>query len=360
VNSDPNPEIRSRCAGLLPKATSLEMKARLEVFLADAENRYEHDLPGWNQFRATVCRDWTMFGYIVARDRTLEKAARTAFVELISTPMNKCVVMATGGSQTELNSVVIARRQELYNLKFPRPVRGPAGGGFVVEPNSRRDPTTEDIAALLFAETLAPQTSARVIPRAATIFQLINTSGFTSQIRDTDEKGRVFKAILVSWLESRINPNDLLQGMNVASQLGLSESSLRMSARLFTTQGTPPIYRGTAVATLARSGSKEHIPLIEKALDDTAILTLVRETNHGNGDSENANQEIQIRDVALALSIQLAGGKPEDYGFTDQFDVVDRTMGLTAGNSFLRYIPNEKRAAAFEKWKEWWANNKDK
>jgi hypothetical protein len=355
VSADPNPEIRNRCAALLPKATALEMKARFEVFLADVEGKYDHDLPGWNQFRAMVRNDWTLFGYLISSDRSLEKAARSVFVELISNPANKCVVMATGGSQTELNSIVIARRQELYNQKYGGRMAGP--GGFVAAPAERRDPTAEDIAALLFAESLAPQVVARV-PRQASISVLIASSGFSSQVRDTDEKGRVYKAIAVAWLESRANPNDLYQGMSIASSLGLSNVSLRMAGRLFATPGATVSYRGNAAMTLARLGSKEHIPLLEKAFEDTGVLTLARANIRGNIGDETPNHEIQIRDVALAVSIQLAGQTLEDYGFIDQF----KTNGPgTINYTYTRYyLPDEKRTAAFEKWKAWWAKNKDK
>jgi hypothetical protein len=355
VNADPNPEIRNRCAALLPKANALEMKARLEVFLADVEGKYEHDLPGWNQFRATVCNDWIFFGCRISSDSSLEKAARSVFVELISTPANKSVVMGAGGSQAERSSIVIARRQELYSQKYGRPI---GAGGFTASTIGRRDPTAEDIAALLFAESLAPQTTARV-PRQASISLLITSSGFSSQARDTDEKGRVYKAIAAAWLESRINPTDLYQGMTIATNLGLTNLSLRMAGRLFTTPGGTVNNRGNAAMTLVRLGGKEHIPLLEKAFEDTGVLTLARVGIRGNIADEVPNHEIQVRDVALAVSIQLAGQTLEDYGFIDQFKANGGPDGF--GYSYTRYyLPDDKRTAAFEKWKDWWAKNKDK
>ena len=47
VNTDPNPEVRSRCSDLLPKATALDLKARIEVFLeyeaSASRERRAHD-----------------------------------------------------------------------------------------------------------------------------------------------------------------------------------------------------------------------------------------------------------------------------------------------------------------------------
>jgi hypothetical protein len=357
VNTNPNPEVRTRCEGLLPRANSLEMKARLEVFLADAESKYEHDLPGWNQFRATVCNDWNLFGFAISSDHSVAKSARSVFVDLISTPRNKGVVMAAGASQAELTAVVIGRRQELYNLR----VRQPGGpGGFATEPVVRRDPTAEDVAALLFAESLASQSPARV-PRTVSISVLLSSSGFYTQVRESDEKGKVYKAIVTAWLESRINPMDLYQGMTIAPTLGLSDQSVKMAVRLLTSPGAPVAYRGNAATTLVRNAGKEHIPLLETAFEDTSVLTLARPNIRVNVDSDPVNNEIQVRDVALAVSIQLAGEKIEDYGFVDQYKTINVGTGNAGAYSYSRYyIPPEKRAAALEKWKEWWAKNRDK
>src|SRR6478735_7468077 len=49
ATSDSDPEVRYRCARLLPKAGADELRARLETFLADTTNKYEHDLPGLKQ-----------------------------------------------------------------------------------------------------------------------------------------------------------------------------------------------------------------------------------------------------------------------------------------------------------------------
>ena len=359
VNSDTNAEIRTRCESLLSKANYLELKARLEVFLADVDGKYNHDLPGWNQFRSTLCGTRTLFGCPISGDPALEKAARSVFVELISTPENKAVVMAAGGTQTELNAIAIGRRQELYNRRIGR-VRGP--GGFAAEPSGSREISAADVASLLFAETLAPQIAGRV-PRGASMSVLITASSFSTHARDSDERGRVYKAIAAAWLDSRMNPLDMYQGLTLASQLGLPEQSFRISARMLTTPGATPLYKGNA-ATILRSGGREHIPLLEKALEDTSVLGQAQVRIRTNND-DDALPDIQVRDLALTIAIYLAGEKVEDYGFIDQVNGHNNLTTLKGGGagytSYTRYyIPDDKRAAAFEKWKVWWAKNRNK
>lgn len=345
LNTSPNAEIRSRCEGLLPKATALELKARLEVFLADVDGKYEHELPGWTQFRAKVCNERKLFGFVLSADKVLERAARSVFVELISTPANKAVVMATSASENELNATVIARRQELTGL---RPGRI-AGGG--ISTVSRREVGTEDVAALLFAESLAPQTASRV-PRQASASLLMRSSGFTSHVLDTDDKGRVYKAIAAAWFDSRTNPLDLYQGMSLAGNMGLKAESLRMAARLLATQGGISLYRTNAASVLAASGGKEHIPLLEKAFEDAGVLNPVRAPTP---DGEWVSRDLQVRDVALSLAIQFSGQSPVDYGFTDT------SSGGLVGVSYNRFfLPEKQRTAAFNKWKEWRAKSLEK
>ena len=63
--------------------------------------------------------------------------------------------------------------------------------------------------------------------------------------------------------------------------------------------------------------------------------------------------EIQIRDVALAVSVILSGQKLDDYGFVDQFP------HNGTGYTYTRcYFPDDDaRKAALDRWKEWRAKN---
>ena len=79
IATDSNPEIRFRCQRLLPKANALDLRARMDTFLADTEGQFQHDLPGWNQFRTAVGAERRVFGIPVRTDRALAQAADAAF-----------------------------------------------------------------------------------------------------------------------------------------------------------------------------------------------------------------------------------------------------------------------------------------
>lgn len=349
ANTDPNAEVRNRCQTLLPKATSLEMRARIEVFLADTEGKFDHDLPGWNELRSLARNEWALFGYHVWSDRSLDKAARVVFAELITTPANRFVMMAVGG-QGDLAAVASTRRQELYSLAYPRAV---VVNGMVTYPG-RKQPTLADITALLLAEAQSDGKSAA--PRNSSITSLVNVSGFNAAVQGAGDTARVYRAIAASWVDTRRDPMDMYYAMTIAQTLGLNDASVRVAVRLFESKGAVVSYRGMAAARLAQLGTKEHLPLLEKAMaDNTVIVTLRRQVVKKDGKSEVVATEIQIRDVALAVSLILSGQKPEDYGFIDQH----RASGVTGTSfSYTRfYLPDEDRKAAFEKWKEWRGKN---
>jgi hypothetical protein len=232
------------------------------------------------------------------------------------------------------------------------------GGGVAPATVPRKNPTAEEIAALLLLGSVTTKSPAR-IPGHISISLLVTTSDFPSQIRGHDDAGRVYKAIALAWLDTRTDPIDLYQGMIMASNLGMPESSVRLAARLFATKGSPAAYRGSAAGTLSNFGNKEHIPLLEMAFEDKEVIASVRNKLPGKAKNETANCEIQIRDVALVVAIQLTGQAPGDYGFVDQQKSSEGSPDVI--HSYTRYyIPNEKRTAAFEQWKDWWARNKGK
>lgn len=355
ANTDPSPEIRSRCCALLPKAIALDIKARIEVFLADTEGKYEHDLPGWNQFRTAVRDEWTLLGHPVWSDHSLDKPARAVFADMISTTENRSVVMAANSPQADLGQIVAARRQELYNQKIQRSVV--INGVVTTTPTVRRDPTTADLAALLFVESLVPS---RFVPRTSPMSTLLSNSAFTNTVREASDTGKVYRAIAKDWLESRQDPVEMYQAMTIARSFNMPDQTVGLAVRLLTSPGTTASYRGLAATQLAQLGTKDHIPLLEKMLGESAVMTTVARTVVKDGRNETERFEVQVRDVGLAVALLLSKQKLEDYGFVDMFKTNTAPGAAPPSYSYTRqYIPEGKRDEAFKKWKDWRAKHPD-
>ena len=329
VNTSPDPEVRTRCAQLLPAANALDTQAKLETFLADTTGQYEHELPGWKTFRAAVCNEWSFCGQTLWSDRALQKAARQIFVDMISTRDNRRLILAVDGSRLELTELVVARKLDLYEHRS-------RGEG--------REPTLDEIAALLFADS---RVGSQYIPRrAASMSYLLSGSGFTSAVRGADEKGKVYRAIAVAWLDSRNEPREMYSAMSVATGLDLNDQAAGLAARLLTMPGVTATYRSRAATNLVYYGSAKHIPLLAKAMTDTNVVYTVQL-------ADLATHEVQVRDVALGISIVLAGQKLVDYGFTDRHAGVAGYE--TQSYSYTRYYfaDDAARKKALTKWTDW-------
>ncbi|MCE9564965.1 MAG: hypothetical protein K8U57_23265 [Planctomycetes bacterium] len=348
LHNDPNAEVRTRCQELLPKATHLEMKARLAVFLADTEGKFEHDLAGWNQFRSVVRKDWMLFGYLIWSDHSLDVPARAMFAELISTQANRHILLTIGGPPADLSGLAATRRQELYSQKYPRVM---FVGGAMSRPE-QREPTVADIATLLLLESRAGVNF--VPPRTAPISTLLSASAFARAAVAGDERGKVCQAIATAWFDSRHDALDMYYAMNVANNLGLPEQGIQLAIRLLQSKGAIPAYRGMAATALVRTGNKSHIPMLEKSMTDNAVVFTARKAIAGKP-GEVETHDIQLRDISLIVSLLLTQQKPEDYGFVDQY----KAQGVPTTNyNYTRfYVPEKERDAAMAKWKEWRSKN---
>ncbi len=254
--------MRHRCAELLPAAGELDLRARIETFLADTNGDYEHDLPAWKAFRAIACREWSVLGQVVWSNRALEKPARQIFVELIADKDNRRLMMAVEDSRFELSDIVAMRRQELYNRRY-----------LAHDETTSRSPHTRrhrDTASRRNA------VGSQYSPRRGSISTLLSVSGFTKAAREPDAKGQVYRSIAIAWLNSRNDPRDMYQAMSIASSLDLNDQVCSLAVRLFTMPGATASYRSRAASYLVNAGSKRHVRLLEKTLTSETVVQTVQ------------------------------------------------------------------------------------
>jgi hypothetical protein len=339
ASTSPSPEVRLRAAELLPVANALDLQARIDTFLADARGEYEHDLPGWKAFRAAARNDFTLFGYTLTGTRELDRPARAVFATLLTDPDNRRLLVAAGQRDPDFPQLVAERRVEVYNRKYGR-----------IPGIKRRNPTLEEMTALLFAESLAPTAPTL---RTVSMSSLISSSGFTTAGRDDDEKARVYRAIARDWLATRREARDMYYGMTIALNLNMTEELCWVATRLLATPGASASYRGRAATNLVTHGDARHVAQLEKARGDALVVYTVRITVRKDGKSETQTYALQVRDIALAASLLLTNQKLEDYGFADRY--ANNPSYKNRAYSYSRYyFPDEEaRKAAFAKWEKW-------
>ncbi|MDY3562491.1 hypothetical protein R5W23_003957 [Gemmata sp. JC673] len=329
ANSDPDPEIRARCRQLLPRATAIEMKARLDTFLADADGRYEHDLPGWTRLRSTVRGEWTAFGWTFSARPRGDKAAREMFVEFLKTAGGRRLLTAIGTGEN-LGPLVAGMKNELYYARFPR------GGGV------SRVPSQMEVAAVMFADSLT-RPSANV--RNTLFTSVLTTSGIAQAAQGSDDKAAALRAVLNAWIDTRTDAYEMYAAMTLANSSQNQPAALRLAVRLLSAPGVPGSYRGQAMMTLGRYQSKEHLPVLERLIGDEGIVT----TMSTNVNGVVTRYTITVGDLALVAAVQLTGQKIEAY------HIQDRLKGSAATSiSYTRFhIPEESRKEAATKY-GWW------
>lgn len=322
LNSNPSPEVRFRCQALIPKAAQEDLQARLATFLADTEGKYQHDLTGWNEFKKIAGASST---------------SRSIFADLLKDNTNRGLVLAVAGPSNELGSLVGARKQELYQMRFPRTANTP-----------RKDPTVSDVIALMFAES---HVEAKFIPRVVNNTTIYTVAGLNAAVSDGTEKGNVYKSILGRWIETRDDAISMYTAMNQATTLGLTKQAGNVAAKLIQAKGGAATYRMYAAFAIAKNGAVEHLAALESAFNDDGALVVGNRVV--NGVVERTS--VQVKDMALAAALLLTKQKPEDFGFTQQYK---NNPGMEFTYSNWR-ITDEKRKEAFDKWKAWREKNKD-
>lgn len=312
-----DPEVRARVELLLPKVTAADLQARLAAFRADADGRFDHELPGWSAMRERAGSS---------------PDARRLFADMWANKPTADLLAALDGPADVLGRKLDARRAELYqtNVRF-----NPAGQRAVAQP--------ADLAALLLLDGLAPPAAGRAYNPTWYLLQQQPVKDLVS-----DDARPAFRKLLAGWMDGRAEPNELYQAMMLAARLDRKElPPVRYAAKLLENQqkGTPAFYRMYALTVAAKDGAAA-LPLLAKGLEDR---TSVRAQVAGPA-GQLALYEIQVRDVALAMSVLASGGKPEEFGFENSSPGVAANGLVRANYTQYRFADEAKRDAAFKKW----------
>lgn len=313
VANDPDPEVRFRASRLLPKAGADDLKARLDTFLADTEGKYKHQLPGWEKFVATTRETWSLFGYPVWTDRSLDKAARELFVEVVKSPYNVELLQALDQTPAEAGRAISDRRVLLYSTHINQ---RNVGGRFV-------PPTPAplaDIACLLLAETVVPS---KDVPRVGQWSYVTGATFLTQQSSTNALTGNnavphadPYRQIVIRWMETRDDIQDLSQLSYIAGQqLRSFPQSLTLLRRIITTEGVPGYSKAQAMMYLVRGREKEEFDFLVRLLKDETMVTTVWFGNVNPAQPQQQQLQCLVKDVALAMLVTHTGQSMPDYGF---------------------------------------------
>ncbi len=310
---DADPEVAERCRQLMPVAAGIERNQKLNELLKEPAGPLPKGLAGLERFVAVAGDDKTtrqlyaeMLGVHHAIIEGLEKdpAAGSRLMQEFSVEAYNRWQQATRTGRYTYDALLADRGQVALFL-FAR-----SDARFADEPQK-----ANQAAMLVHATKLrASITGAEATP--------------------------AMKKLFLNWLETEKQVHITAPAFQIAADAKMKEI-LPAVLKVVNDKNQPGYNRGQVMLTLVKLGDKEHLKdLTPLMADKTDIGTI----NFGNGLPLNT----QLRDVALGVSVQIAGQKLADYGFDTRF-------GGAMPNSYYYYgFPDDtKRAAAHAKWKEW-------
>lgn len=318
VAEGPDPEVRAAARRLVALIEESEFQRRLSAFAADTDGRRGLTLPGWKEFKELLGGD---------------AGARGLFVDMQQ-------------SEAPLLAEVFSDQPRLegdhWEERLARLLRQRAIPG-----RSVVTPPLGSCATMLFLGSLPhADVSEQTAMQLVTLIQ-------QAPLRDAlqADRGDPVRRLVVGWITHCPNQNEnaLRQRFALSMKYDLAEV---VPLALAVAHGDPQYLavdrtvRAGAILAVGKFGGPEEAADLEPLLeDDTVCLS--------GGQSPNLGQrrfnDVQVRDVALAVILHLNKRDLKEYGFTrarrqrvNLFDL--KTLGMES---------DEHRAAAIAKWQKW-------
>jgi hypothetical protein len=314
---DLDPEVSERCRQLLIQAPALERNKKLAALVADPTAPPPKDLAGLDRFLK------------VAGDN---KESREIYAEMASHHIH--ILEAA-----DKNPKQAARLYDDFCLQLYSRFMSDQGARRYTYDNifSSRG----DITFFLFvsgdARVRNNNVGSNYVGVAFNGSQLVNAI-------DAKQGTATMRKLFLDWLEKESLSHLQQQGFQLAARTELKEA-LPVALNLLEKKDNNPFGKAQVMLALTKLGGKEHIKVFEPYLADTKQVTSI---NFGDG----RQFQVQMRDVAMAAQIQLAGEKIADYGYDNRY---------AGGQQLYPYyygFPDDKsRDDAHAKWKEWAGKN---
>ncbi len=307
---DSDAEVRTRARWILADIWQADFRQRLEAFAADTDGSGKQTLPGWEQFSAQMGGGLT---------------ARQLFVELHRAEPELMDAMAKGPK--EASETLAARCHAIYEKTVAAHLNDPPlSMGTVTSllwvassPEVRLD------------EQLGVQIYTFLSPR---VYQQHLRGGVWSSM---------LRKILGLWVVKDVAPSMTAQNLIFSVLYGLKAEGLEVAVKVLNDPGSTPTNRNFALMTVGRYGDEHHASAVEKLLADAMPCGTAQATKSPR------QFELQVRDVALAVLVDLTGQQASDYG-----PLVGRNAQQTLFQVALVVFNDPAlRDAALKKWAEW-------
>lgn len=314
-----DPEIWNRCVQLLPEVLALDLKARVDAFLADTEGKQKHELPLMEHYQKVVGND---------------VPARKLYADIVRN--NAAFLEACEQNPRLAGEKYNVRAHELQQQLF-----GPWSGGA-----ARPQLQASDLAALFLVGTDAEMSKNIPANNVNPVSNFLWQQQFQNALKN-GEQATAYRKLFFGWAENRTDVNSVSQTLSVVQNNNLKEG-LDFAVKVMKMKDQQIWSRAQAMTVVGKMGGKEHVAAFESMFEDKTQVTTIQ--------WNNVQLQTQVNDIALAMAAQLSGQQPKDYGF----DALQTQPSLIFAYHYLGFSTDERRVAAYKKWNEWKAAEEKK
>ena len=122
------------------------------------------------------------------------------------------------------------------------------------------------------------------------------------------EQSAMLKKLVGAWIVKETSPNVTAENLKFAAMFDLKAEGLIVATRVLADERTQAAPRQAAILIIGRFGDKQLVPLVEKFLTDETVCGAVQMP------VRPGQVEVQVRDAALAVIVQLTNQELKDYG----------------------------------------------
>jgi hypothetical protein len=302
-------EVKLRARSILSKIVDADFQRRLAAFEADRDGSGNTTLPGWSVFKETIGSD---------------REARELFVDMQKAETQLFDAYEQGPEQAL--EALKERSQKAWDnaTNLGRRGRRPAGNVNLF-----------NAAAMLF---VGSDPRLEISDEIATRLSALPTNEtFRNAIISGEQKRRqLYRTILGRWVARDMSLQLLAENLSYASNYSLKEALVPALKTLKSGEPTTPEnsrLRTNAMLLVGKLGSREHIKHLEPFFSDTHLCL-------------QAPMQVQMRDLALWVTVKLYGRDPRQFGF-DRMQSND-SNGVNLNT--IAFNSDEERQAAFKKW----------
>jgi hypothetical protein len=305
----PDREVSFRSTHVLKIVRESDFQRRLRAFAAAIEPAEDYHLPGWARF---------------AKEVGASPEARSLFVEMQQA--EPALLAAVEDDPNKVPDLLVQRVMELQEMmQVAQQPKGLSLG---------------TIATVLFI--LNGQDVELPLVLTQSVGSYFRYPSFAGAIQAGSQRD-ILRKMLSQWIEGA-RGWDAYHGLFLAMQYDLP-AGLVPARRILegdVEAQSQSYFLCYALLTLAKFGNASHMALVEPTLENKMLYG---GTVAVGGD---AKYRTQVRDVALATLVELAGLAHKDFGFTR----LRRNPTQVFNTSSLAFEDDAKRDVAIQKWRE--------